>query len=364
MINEAMRQHLNAQLFDAAEDTAYAIIDGAASPGLLTQLKASNEQHRCLYRGEHSAGLQAAAPYLVKLTRYSHLGEWLHNRWGQHPCIYATIPSPIEFETVYKHFRSLFIITNSDNNKSLYFRYYDPRTLRRFLNHCTASQARKVFGPVQFYLLENPQKEPQKSTIQSYWEEETGIKHAALISAQPEPTTASSSEPFGDTEITLSAEELAWRTQHKQTQQRLAQRAEAKGTSKGLLIISPAQMQQQYLSDETDFIQWYSDDYLPEYLPDIAQAFPPEKLKEMVKYGRNQAIQQGFNDPANQVQFVTLMWQLGPDFYDFPGFKEIINADQTTETERIDKLYQVNSTQWDNAMQNSHPHYWFQEDSP
>jgi len=48
----------------------------------------------------------------------------------------------------------------------------------------------------------------------------------------------------------------------------------------------------------------------------------------MVKYGRTQAIQQGFLNPSNQVQFVTLMWQLGPDFYDFPGFKEIINADQ------------------------------------
>jgi len=40
-----------------------------------------------------------------------------------------------------------------------------------------------------------------------------------------------------------------------------------------MLVINTEQMQQQQLMNEIDFIQWYSDDYMPETLPDIAQAF-------------------------------------------------------------------------------------------
>lgn len=358
MINETLREHLNAQLFGAPDNQAYAIIDGTATSGLLPRLNVDSGQHRCLYRGELSTELQTAAPYLVTLKRHSHLGEWLLNSWGHHQSIYAIVPGRIEFDAVYKHFRSLLIATNSDNNKSLYFRYYDPRTLRRYLTRSTAVQTRKVFGPVQFYLLESPQDDPQDNTIQRYWEDDTGVKHAPLTCSEPDTP---SSGPFGDSEQTLSQEELVWRAQHAQTHQRLAQCAREQGTTKGRLIISLTQMQQQRLREETDFIQWYIDDYLPENLPDISQAFPPKDLKIMIKNGRKEALKQGFTDPASQVHFVTLMWQLGPNFHHFSGFKEIINADQASEAERIDQLYQVNAAQWDNARQNSNDHYWHQE---
>ncbi|VAW48991.1 hypothetical protein MNBD_GAMMA04-1867, partial [hydrothermal vent metagenome] len=173
MINPTMREYFNTLIFKSPNTQAYAVIDGAATSGLPAMLTADQSQNSCLYLGELSPELNATAPYLIALKPYGRVHEWLLNQWGQHQCIYAIVSSQVDFEAVYKHFRSLLIITNSDNNQSTYFRYYDPRTLRRFLTCASQNQARKLFGPVQFYLLENNQIDPKDNTIERYWEEDT-----------------------------------------------------------------------------------------------------------------------------------------------------------------------------------------------
>jgi aminoglycoside/choline kinase family phosphotransferase len=113
---------------------------------------------------------------------------------------------------------------------------------------------------------------------------------------------------------TLPPEELEWRAQHSQAQQIRIQTAQASQSNRGMLIVDIPKFQQQRLSKESDFIQWYVDDYMPNNLPDAAQGFKQAELNTLIKNGRNQAIQQGFIDPQNQVHFVTLMWQVGANF--------------------------------------------------
>jgi hypothetical protein len=327
MINPTMRECFNTLIFESPNTQAYAIIDGAAALGLPAMLTADQSQNSCLYLGELSPELNATAPYLIALKPYGRVHEWLLNQWGQHQCIYAIVSSQVDFEAVYKHFRSLLIITNSDNNKSIYFRYYDPRTLRRFLTCASQNQARKLFGPVQFYLLENSQIDPEDNTIERYWEEDTGVQHTPLIS----PPQIYFNSPFKTIDHTLSPEEIDWQTQHTQTHQRLIKQAKKQGTTKGQLRISLALMEQQRLQKENDFVQWYIDDFMPDNFPEATQEYARKELSEMIKNARNQAIQQRFLTPEYQVQFVTLMWQIGANFYQFSGFKEIINNPRPSE---------------------------------
>ncbi len=356
MISKAMRAHFNAQLFGAANDQAYALIDGAASADLLSQLNAFDGQYRCLYRGELGVQLAASAPYLVKLTRHSPLNEWLFDTWGQHRGIYALLPASIEFITVYKHFRSLLIVQGAGNTL-LYFRYYDPRTLRRYFTGCTAEEARQLFGPVQFYLLENI----QDNTVQRYWETGTGVERAPLSCDESEmlPTEASFNTPSPD-EITLSVEELDWRAQQAEVHRAITQHGK-KQRGRTLLVIDTRRMQQQRLVEEVDFIQWYTDDYMPTHLSKLHQTFKPEKLRARVKAGRDEALKQGFTEPASQVHFVTLMWHIGPNFHHFPGFREIANATEQPEPYRIKRFYQVSDEQQRAAMEGCDDRRWYRE---
>ncbi|MCF6345555.1 MAG: DUF4123 domain-containing protein [Thiomicrorhabdus sp.] len=78
--------------------------------------------------GDLSESLRATATYLIKIERHGHLIERLLTHWGQHQGIYAIVSSQVDFDTVYKHCQTLLRIKNTDN-QTLYFRYYDLRSL-------------------------------------------------------------------------------------------------------------------------------------------------------------------------------------------------------------------------------------------
>jgi hypothetical protein len=128
-----------------------------------------------------------------------------------------------------------------------------------------------------------------------------------------------------------------------------------------MLIVDIPKFQQQRLSKESDFIQWYVDDYMPDNLPAIHQAFKPKQLNNMIKTGRNEALKYGFTNPISQAHFVTLMWQIGANFHHFTGFKEIANSTEQSGAERIKQLYQIDDSQWDHAEKNTSDRHWFSE---
>ena len=127
-----------------------------------------------------------------------------------------------------------------------------------------------------------------------------------------------------------------------------------------MLTIHPEQMTLK-IAQEPGFVDWYSNDFMAEHLSEFHALFDNESLHEMVKNGRKEALNHGFKDPTSQVHFVTLMWHIGPDFHQFPGFQEIAHTSQQAEPERIDHFYQVSDTQWDDAVRNSDNRHWFRE---
>jgi hypothetical protein len=135
----------------------YAVLDGAAVPGLRTKLYEMHPQHICLYRGELEPDIAEVAPYLIRMVPDTNFSNWiLTEGWGNHWGIFAQ--SQFSFEEMRKHFR-LFLTVHDEAGTPLLFRYYDPRVFRAFLPTCNSGELQKFFGMVLNFAVEdeNPQ---------------------------------------------------------------------------------------------------------------------------------------------------------------------------------------------------------------
>ncbi len=151
---EALHAAVHRELFKDERLLVYAVLDGAAIPGLLDHLYAvPGPEFVCLYRGELNPDLAECAPYLVQLQPDTAFTDWLlAEGWGKHWGVFATASESLK--TMRKHFRT-FLMVKDPAGQQLYFRYYDPRVLRIYLPTCNAQELGLVCGPVQAYLLED-----------------------------------------------------------------------------------------------------------------------------------------------------------------------------------------------------------------
>ena len=103
--------------------------------------------------------------------------------------------------------------------------------------------------------------------------------------------------------------------------------------------------QQQFLRilTEDGFVAWYVTEFMPDNLPQFHEALPEERLAAMVRAGHRTALGQGLSEPDAIAHFVTLMWLVGPNFRDFPGFREVLARTDLSDRQRIQALYQVDS---------------------
>lgn len=146
---------VRAILFERPYVRAYAVLDGASVKGLVKRLGAHKGEHCCLFSGELPADVVAAAPHLVRLGEADELTGWvLSEGWGRHWGVFALAHESTDFKAVRKHFRTFLMVRKWDG-QSVYFRYYDPRTMRLYLPTCTASEVEHVMGPLRAYVMES-----------------------------------------------------------------------------------------------------------------------------------------------------------------------------------------------------------------
>lgn len=139
-------------LFSEPDSFVFAVLDGAAVPGLLTQLDRFQAQNICLYRGKLEADMAAVAPYLVALTPDTEVTAWLLSLVGNNPGIFARTKVPMR--EMRQHLRKFLMVYDTESRPT-YFRYYDPRVLRTYLPNCSAEETKTLFGPVTHYFAEN-----------------------------------------------------------------------------------------------------------------------------------------------------------------------------------------------------------------
>ena len=151
--SEAQRQDLARLLFAVPDINAYAVLDGASNPALLDHLQADQPEFVCLYRGELAPDVAKCAPYLIRLVQGTPFAQWIiDNCLGKHWGIFAL--SRADQRGLRQHFRKFNMVYDPDGNRSLLFRYYDPRVLRIFLPSCDKKQMAEFFGPVDAFFAE------------------------------------------------------------------------------------------------------------------------------------------------------------------------------------------------------------------
>ena len=141
------------QILAAEAQQLFAILDAARDSQVVEWLNASEQEHQSLYEGARGQELADSAPYLVRLSPDPRaLATLVRASWGRGWGIFLT--SPASFQEVRRHLRRLLIVRTEDR-KTLYFRFYDPLTLRDFLSTCTPAEASQVFGPITAYWTED-----------------------------------------------------------------------------------------------------------------------------------------------------------------------------------------------------------------
>jgi len=153
MASENVVQAVSQYLFAEPGANVFAILDGAAAPGLLASLYRYQPDYICLYRGELQPDMAEMAPYLVRLEPMAEYTAWvIEHGWDNHWGIFAVTYA--DLREIRQHFRR-FLIVHDSTGKPLLFRYYDPRVLRVYVPTCNTEELAIVFGPVMYYILED-----------------------------------------------------------------------------------------------------------------------------------------------------------------------------------------------------------------
>lgn len=106
-----------------------------------------------LYTGVFSKYKINTSPYLICLHRKPQIEKQLLVRgWGKFWGMYFT--SDAGLRVLLRHLRKCFYLQGIDGH-NLFFRFYDPRVLKVYLNIISPEESRRFFGPVKRFILES-----------------------------------------------------------------------------------------------------------------------------------------------------------------------------------------------------------------
>jgi len=116
------------------------------------------------------------------------------------------------------------------------------------------------------------------------------------------------------------------------------------------------------MNDDESLVHWYLNVFMPEHLPTYYySSIREESRREMVLQGKKYAAMFGLDTFPSIVHFVTTMFNIGPNFFLFPGFREALTARASSESEVIDRIYSVSVEDAQRAMQGADDRYWWPE---
>jgi len=139
------------ELRKAAEGgSLLAILDACDAPAVPAKIRRLGEPRAAsLYKGNAATDLWAIAPYLVAVD--PDLFDWIiATRWAEPWGIF--LRSQATIETLQHHFRKFLMVETPDGD-TWYFRFYDPRVLPRYLRTCADEQLAEFYGPIDLFAV-------------------------------------------------------------------------------------------------------------------------------------------------------------------------------------------------------------------
>ena len=146
--HKAVREYLA-----SIDEPLFAVLDSAREPTIPERLAKAGAEYQSLFEGDRGKELAPFGPWLVRVPRWSDLlDELVSEGWGNSWGVYLT--SKLLFAEVRKHLRR-FLEVKLPDGRAVYFRYYDPRVIRTYLQTCTAKEVSEFLGPFDRYLAES-----------------------------------------------------------------------------------------------------------------------------------------------------------------------------------------------------------------
>lgn len=137
----------------AARGRLFAILDATDTPAVPVKARHLGEERAVsLYRGRAEEELWSIAPFLVQVDP-NVLGWVAEVLWPEPWGIFVFADEPLDVLRL--HFRR-FLVVESPEGESWYFRYYDPRVLAKYLPTCTEPELSDFFGPVKGLGITDP----------------------------------------------------------------------------------------------------------------------------------------------------------------------------------------------------------------
>lgn len=141
---ELLREFPNSRL--------YAILDMARRGGIRRFAREHWTSPRCLLAGRISERVARVTPHLVQLRpEDGTLRQLIHHGWGRSWSV--VLSSTLETEALLDHLARQLII--KEGGERSFFRFYDPRVLRRKLHGANPGRLRALFGGVHHLAVES-----------------------------------------------------------------------------------------------------------------------------------------------------------------------------------------------------------------
>lgn len=159
---EPPQAELERLLFADPDLHAYAVVDGAQMAGLPKRLLEMGVRHECLFVGALEPEVREVAPHLVSLNEETGLFEHLLlEGWQRGWAIY--LRSTLGMLDLRKHLRTLSLAEMPDG-EVVFFRYYDPMTLRSVIPTMESEQREAFFGrgAVECWFCEGEDDKPDE----------------------------------------------------------------------------------------------------------------------------------------------------------------------------------------------------------
>lgn len=131
-------------------DGFFVILDPVDEPRLIDKIQSLKPSETVPLWNENAArDYWAISPFMAKLT--PSLLTWLAQELSDHPWG-IVCQATTELMELRAHFRR-FLLVESPEGKTLYFRFYDPRVLENYLKIITPHERKLFFGPTsQFWI--------------------------------------------------------------------------------------------------------------------------------------------------------------------------------------------------------------------
>lgn len=248
----------------AAGGYLYALLDAYGAPAVPAKVQELGaEKALSLFVGEAEKKYWALAPYVICADEATL--EWMkHTLWNGVSGVF--IMSKSGLETLRTHLRRFLIVQLPDGER-WFFRYYDPRILKFYLENCRADELEIFFGPVRGFGVPD--------------------QHGDQIIILHMP---------GDSSSTWSASATAppWHMSREQYDALTGASREELG----------------------DRIAHHLEKLSPQRYAGLGEA----EVRQLVRYGLNKAASYGLSRETDLRSFVELIFAFGPDFDENPTF--------------------------------------------